>query len=218
MTALHAPRPDRTPWVPAKASPRPQLRPVPGAGRRMSAIPFAMVVALLLALGMVGLLVLTTVLENQTFTVQEKQGEAEVLADQLAALEARVSEARSVQHLAVTAQDLGLRPNPYAAQLQVPGGDVYGTASAVRGGEIPAVRYLTPEQAQAQLEALDKAEAERVAKLKAKAAAKKQAEAERKAKAEERAAERAAEKKAAEKAAAEKAAAEKAAQRQQERP
>ena len=41
MTALLAPRPER--------SPRPQLRPVPRPGRRLATIPFVMVVALVLA-------------------------------------------------------------------------------------------------------------------------------------------------------------------------
>mgnify|MGYP001347242356 CR=1 FL=1 len=205
MTALHAPRPERAPRGPATGSPRPPLRPVPVGGRRMSTVPFAMVVALVLAVGMVGLLVLTTALGNQTFVVQERQRAAERLADELSALEAEVAGARSVQNLAVAAQALGMRPNPYGAQLRVPGGTVHGKAAPVTGGEIPGVRYLSPEQAQAQLDALARAEAERNAKLKAKAEAKAKAAAEKK-KAE-------AEKKAAKK----KAAQEKKAQ-QEERP
>jgi hypothetical protein len=156
----------------------------------MATIPFVMVIALVLAVGMVGLLVLTTALQDQTFVVQSRQREAERLSDQLAALRAEVADARSVAHLAVAAQELGMRPNPYGAQLQLPDGTVVGTAAAVTGGEIPGLRYLTPEQAQAQLEALAKAEAERKAKLKAeakaKAEAKKKAEAEAKQKAEEK--------------------------------
>lgn len=179
MTALHAPRPQR--------APRPQLTPVPAGRRRMATIPFVMVIALVLAVGMVGLLVLTTALQDQTFVVQSRQREAERLSDQLAALQAEVADARSVAHLAVAAQELGMRPNPYGAQLQLPDGTVVGTASAVTGSEIPGLRYLTPEQAEAQLKALAKAEAERKAKLKAeakaKAEAKKKAAAEAKAKA-----------------------------------
>jgi colicin import membrane protein len=150
----------------------------------MATIPFVMVIALVLA---VGLLVLTTALQDQTFVVQSRQREAERLSDQLAALQAEIADARSVTHLAVAAQELGMRPNPYGAQLQLPDGTVVGTATAVTGGEIPGLRYLTPEQAEAQLQALAKAEAERTAKLKAeakaKAEAKKQAEAKKKAEA-----------------------------------
>ncbi len=173
MTALLAPRPSR------KTSQRPQLRPVPRPRRRMSTVPFALVVAMLLAGGMVGLLVLTTALQDQAFAVQARQHEASLLATRLAGLQAQVADARSVHSLAVAAQELGMRPNPYGAQLRLGDGEVLGKAAPVMGGEVPGVRYLTPEQAAAQVKALDKAEAERKARAKAKA------EAERKAKAEE---------------------------------
>ena len=183
MTALLAPRPSR------KAPQRPQLRPVPRPRRRMSTVPFALVVALLLAGGMVGLLVLTTALQDQAFAVQAKQHEASLLATRLAGLQAQVADARSVHSLAVEAQELGMRPNPYGAQLRLGDGEVLGKAAPVMGGEVPGVRYLTPEQAAAQVKALDKAEAERKARAKAKAEAerKAKAEAERKARAEARA-------------------------------
>jgi hypothetical protein len=139
----------------------------------------------------VGLLILTTTMQNQTFNVQEKQRDAARLADQLAALKAEVADARSVQNLAVAAQKLGMRPNPYGAQLQLPDGTVLGKASTVSGVEIPSVRYLSPEQAQAQKDALAKAEADRKARLKAEAKAKAEvkskAEADAKAKAEAKA-------------------------------
>lgn len=176
MTALHAPRPER--------SAPPPLRQVPPPRRRMATIPFVMVVALVLAAGMVGLLVLTTALQDQTFTVQAEERRAEQLADQLAALQAQAVDARSVQHLAVAAEKLGMRPDPYGAQLRLPDGTVIGTPQAVTGSEIPGVRYLTPEQADAQLKSLAKAEADRKAKLKAEAAAKKKAEAKKLAEAE----------------------------------
>lgn len=179
MTALLAPRPGR------QGSSRPQLRPVSRPRRRMATIPFVLVVALVLAGGTVGLLVLTTALQDQAFTVQTRQREATVLEIQLSSLQAEVAEARSMRHLAVAAQQLGMRPNPYGAQLRLSDGKVVGEASAVVGGEVPSVRYLTKEQAAAQVIALDKAEAERIAKAKAeakeRAEAKKQAAAEKKA-------------------------------------
>lgn len=178
MTALHAPRPD--------GPRRPALRPVPATGRRIATFPFVSVVALVLACGMVGLLVLTTTLQNQAFHVQARQQEAGRLADRLASLQAQAADSRSVQNLAVAAQRLGMRPNPYGAQLQVPDGTVLGKDAPVTGAEIPGVRYLSPEQAQAQLEALAKAEAERKAKLKAQARERRRAEAEARERAEAR--------------------------------
>jgi hypothetical protein len=151
-----------------------------------------MVVALVLAAGMVGLLVLTTMVQSQTFSVQQQQAKADALADQLAALQAEVAQARSVQNLAVEAQKLGMRPNPYGAQLELPDGTVIGKATPVSGIEIPSVRYLTPEQADAQVKALAKAAADRKAKLiaekKAAAEARKKAAADKKAAAEKKAA------------------------------
>ena len=64
MTAMPAPRPERRSTPAPTTTPRPRLQPVPPRRSRMATIPFAMVVALVLAAGMVGLLVLTTALQN----------------------------------------------------------------------------------------------------------------------------------------------------------
>jgi len=183
MTALLDPRPGR------QTQDRPQLRPVPGVRRRMATIPFVMVVAVLLAVGMVGLLVLTTALQDQAFGVQRTQREANTLAIRLSALQDQVATARSIQNLSVAAQHLGMRPNPYGAQIRITDGAVLGEPRVVLGGEVPTVRYLTPEQAAAQVRALDRAEADRKAKAKtarqeARAKAKAKTEAKAKAKAE----------------------------------
>lgn len=178
MTALWDPRPGR------QTTERPQLRPVPGRRRQMSTVPFVAVVAVVLALGMVGLLVLTTALQEQAFGVQRTQREANTLAIRLSALQDQVATARSIQSLSVAAQHIGMRPNPYGAQLRISDGVVIGNARVVLGGEVPTVRYLTPEQAQAQVRALDRAEAERKAKAKA---AREEAKAKARAKAEARA-------------------------------
>lgn len=178
MTALLAPPPGR------QTRERPQLRPVTRPRRRMSTVPFVLVVTVVLALGMVALLVLTTALQDQAFGVQRTQREANALAIRLSALQSEVAAARSVQSLAVSAQHLGMRPNPYEAQIRLPDGAVLGKPHVVFGGEVPTVRYLTPEQAAAQVRALDRAEAERKAKVIAAAKARAEArKAEAKAKA-----------------------------------
>ena len=178
MTALLAPPPGR------QAPERPRLRPVTGVRRRISTVPFVLVIAVVLAVGMVALLVLTTALQDQAFGVQRKQREANALAIRVSSLQAAVADARSVQSLAVAAQHLGMRPNPYQAQLRLPDGAVIGKPKVVLGGEVPTVRYLTPEQAAAQVVALDRAEAERKAKAKAAVKARAEARAEAKAKSE----------------------------------
>ena len=169
MTALLAPPPGR------QTQDRPRLRPVPGQRRRMSTVPFVLVVTVVLALGMVALLVLTTALQDQAFGVQRTQRDANALAIRLSSLQSDLADARSVQSLAVAAQQLGMRPNPYGAQIRLPDGAVIGQPHVVFGAEVPTVRYLTPEQAAAQVRALDRAEADR--KAKAIAAAKDRAKA-----------------------------------------
>ncbi len=170
MTAQLAPRPN-----PERR--RPILRPVPRAASSLATIPFVAVVASLLALGMIGILVLTTALQNQAFVVQDRQHQAAVLATQVSGLQAAVADKRSVQSLAVAAQSLGMRPNPQAASLRLDDGDVVGKATTVTGIEVPSMRYLTDEQVAAQIAAMDKAEADRKAKKAAEAKAKAEAKA-----------------------------------------
>ena len=52
---------------------------------------------------MIGILVLTTALQNQAFVVQDRQHQAAVLATQVSGLQAAVADKRSVQSLAVAA-------------------------------------------------------------------------------------------------------------------
>lgn len=157
------------------------LRAVAAGARPVSAPLFAAIVAGILALGMVSLLVLTTALQNQAFAVQEAQTEAVRLANDASDLEAEVARARSVEALAIAAQELGMKPNPYPAQLRLPDGSVVGRDEQVMGGELPSVRYQSEEQAAAEEKARQKAEKKRAEQ---RAAAAEAARAERKAGAE----------------------------------
>ena len=175
MTAQLAPRPGR------ESTRRPDLRALDKPQRRSSIVPFIVMMAVVIAVGMAGMVVLATALQGQAFAVQNRQHEANVLANQVSQLEDEVATARSVQSLAVAAQNLGMRPNPYSVPMRLSDGKVIGKARAVLGNELPSMRYLTPEQAAAEVAALDKAEAARTAKKKAEAAAKKAAAAAKKA-------------------------------------
>lgn len=211
MTALLAPKPE------TRAPSGPQLRPVPPARRQMRTVGFVAVVAAVLGLGMVGVLLLTTVLQDQAFKVQDRQAQANALANELSDLDTQVTEARSIHNLGVTARKLGMRPNPFPAQLRLPDGKVTGDPTRVVGGEVPSVRYVDEEQAAKELQARHEAEAKRkadeeakkkaAAEEKAKKEAEKKAAAEAKQKAEAEAKQQADAKKAAEKKAAEKKAA-----------
>lgn len=177
MTALLAPKPE------GRAPAGPGLRPVPPPRRQLRTVGFIAVVAAVLGLGMVGVLLLTTVLQDQAFTVQDRQQQAASLGNELSDLESQVTQARSIHQLAVSARKLGMRPNPAPAQLRLPDGKVTGQPTRVSGGEVPSVRYVTEEQAAKELQARHEAEAKRKAEAEKKKeeAAKKKAEAAKKA-------------------------------------
>lgn len=207
MTALEAPRssPERRPrrWG---------LTQVPIPERRMANVPFVLSLGVFLALGMVGLLLLNTALQEQGFAVQNQQRTADQLGYRVAALESDVTEARSSTRLAVEATKLGMVPNPYPVYLSLPSGVVIGDPTKISGYEVPDVRFRTPEELVVLATKAADAEVKRLADLAAKQAAAAEAKAkaaEAKAKAaEERkqaAAEAAAKKKAEEAAAKKKA-------------
>jgi len=203
MTALQAPRraPDQRPrrWG---------LRQVPIPQRRMASVPFILTLAVCLAVGMVGLLLLNTALQEQGFAVRDQQTAANQLGYRVAALEAEVTQARSSTRLAIKAGKLGMVPNPYPVYLSLPSGQVIGDPTKMTGSELPDVRYRTPEELAEIAKARAKAEAKRIADL---AAAKKAAEQAREKAAKARA-EAAAKKKAEAKQKAEAAARKKAAE------
>ncbi len=152
MTALLAPKGpgERRGWA--------QLRAVAKAGPgRLSSLPFVLVMAVVMALGMVGLLVLNTTLGDQAFNVRDEQAKATELSYRVADLEAQVTEARSSTQLAIKASQFGMRPNTYPVYLTLPDGSLVGHPTSVTGGEVPEVRYRTPEQLLAEAEARAKA-------------------------------------------------------------
>jgi len=186
----------------AAPSTRRRLTVVAAPAQPIRRTPFLMILAVVLGVGMIGLLVLNTTLQNQAFTARTLNRDASLLANEQAQLQARVDLLRTPQTLAEKAATLGMRPNQYPAFVKLPEGTVVGNPKRVEGGALPPWLRSTPEDI-----AREKAaKAVRVAAEK-KAAEKKAAE---KKAAEKKAAEKkAAEKKAAEKKAAEKAAAEK---------
>ncbi|HVK44572.1 MAG TPA: hypothetical protein VM429_06675 [Micropruina sp.] len=193
MTALEAPR--------RNSEQRPRrwgLAQVPIPQRRMAGVPFVLSIGVFLVLGMVGLLLLNTSLQEQSFAVQAKQKAANQLGYRVAALESQVVEARSSTRLAIEATKLGMVPNPYPVYLSMPSGRVIGDPTKLTGYELPDVRYRTPEQLAALSAQKAAAEKQRVADLIAakKAAEKKKEEAAKKAADEQAKKEAAAKKKA----------------------
>jgi hypothetical protein len=149
---------------------RTRLRPVAAPAPRLARIPFLLVLIGIFGLGMAGLLMLNTTLQNQAFQARALNRQATELAYVQADLERRLDEHASPGELARAASKLGMRPNPHPAFLVLPEGRVIGKPKPVGGREQQALIVKTPEQVAAEQEA---------ARAKAKAAAEKKAAEER---------------------------------------
>ena len=180
-----------------------RLRAVPPLPARMPRVPFLTVLIAIFGVGMVGLLVVNTSLQNQAFESRALNRQAAQLVYAEAELQSRLNQLRNPEQIAAKASALGMRANPYPAFLVVPSGKIIGEQRRVKGTELKGLIVKTPAQLAAE-------KAAREAKARAKAAA----EAAKKKAAAEAAAKKAAEKRAAaarQQAAAEGATAKKAA-------
>jgi hypothetical protein len=187
MSALWAPATDEAEERPA-ARPPSRLRPVPRSATRLPRAPFLLVLIGVFGLGMAGLLMLNTTLQNQAFSSRALDRQATELTYTQADLENQIDLVSSPPELARRASALGMRPNPYPVFLELPSGKVAGEPRAVRGSEVPSLVVKTPEEiAAAEAAAKAKAEAQARAKVEAEAKAKAAAEAKAKAAAEAKA-------------------------------
>jgi hypothetical protein len=188
-----------------------RLRAVPALPELMARIPFITVLIAIFGVGMVGLLVVNTSLQNQAFESRSLNRQAAQLVYAEAELQSQLNQARTPEQVATKASALGMRANPYPAFLVVPSGKVVGEQHRIKGDEMKGLIVKTPAQLAAEKAAR---EAKARAKAAAEAAAKKaKAEAAQK-KAAEKAAAAAAEQRAAADPAARKAAADAAAKQQ----
>lgn len=156
-----------------------RLRAVPSLPARMARIPFISVLIAIFGIGMVGLLMVNTTLQNQAFESRSLNRQAAQLVYQEAELQSQLNKLRTPDQIAAKASALGMRANPKPAFLVVPSGKVIGQQYRVTGDEMKGLIVKTPEQLAAEKavrEAKAKAKAEAVAKKKAAAEAKKKAE------------------------------------------
>ena len=175
MSALLAP----VGWLeeaPARSA-RGRLRMVPTAPARLARFPFILVLIGVFAIGMAGLLLLNTTLQNQAFQARRLDREATSLAYQQAALESQIDQRGGTAELARRASALGMRPNTQPAFLVLPSGKVIGSPQRVSGDEAPDLIVKTPAELAAARAA---AKAKREAKAAAAAAKAKAAEEQRK--------------------------------------
>ena len=112
------------------------------ATRRSSArrAPFIAVVVVILALGLLGLLLLNTVLAQDAFTLHALQVQGRALADQEQALQRDVERLQSPQSLAARATAMGMVPGGTRAFLRLSDGKVLGVALPGEAPPPPVVR------------------------------------------------------------------------------
>ncbi len=150
-TRKHAVRPD-------EQVVRPALRPLATPGRRMARLPFLIVLIAAFGLGMAGLLLLNTTLQNQEFEARRLSSQASQLTYVQDDLQSQLQTVSSPASLAQKAYTQGLRPNVHAAFLVLPAGTVKGDAKATKGTEMRFLQPGTGEQLTAARAAAEAAE------------------------------------------------------------
>jgi hypothetical protein len=104
----------------------------------------------LLAAGMVGLLLLTTKLQDQAFELRSLQTQATELSYRQASLEVDVDKARSPQALAALASALGMRANLHPVYIELPSGKIIGTPTKVKESDVPSIVVKSAEESAAE--------------------------------------------------------------------
>lgn len=110
----------------------PGLRVVTGAPPRHGGAAFGVICATLLAAGLIGLLLLNTVLAQGSFTLYRLQATSDQLTDTEDALIQSLEGSKSPANLAARAAGMGMVPAQSAAFLRLSDGKVIGVAKPAR--------------------------------------------------------------------------------------
>lgn len=115
------------------------LRLVPQSRARAARTPFVVVVVALLTTGLLGLLVLNTVLAQDAFRAHSLTSQGRVLAEREQVLQREVEALRTPRSLAARAAELGMVPAGPPAFLLLPEGRVLGAELPAVAPELPPV-------------------------------------------------------------------------------
>jgi len=124
----------------AKAAGLRLVRPVRSRARRA---PFVVVVLTVLSVGLVGLIVMSTVLQAQSFEAQRLNRQAAELETQQQLLSREVDKLQSPANVARRAIAYGMVPNTNPAFLRLSDGKVLGKPEAAKPGNTN-IRSVTP--------------------------------------------------------------------------
>ncbi len=108
---------------------RPVLRSVPTGATRMPRAPFVVLVLFVLGIGLIGLLLLNTALQQGSFALEELEAETAELRDRQTSLAEEVAGHEAPGSLAQRARELGMVPAEDPIFLDVPAGTGDGGAS-----------------------------------------------------------------------------------------
>ena len=115
------------------------VRPVRSRARKA---PFVVVVMTLLSVGLVGLIIMSTILQAQSFTSAELNQEADALETQQQSLAREVDRLQSPANVARRAIAVGMVPNTNPAFLRLSDGKVLGKPEPAEPGS--NIRYVSP--------------------------------------------------------------------------
>jgi len=122
---------------------RPRLRSLPGRkGAPIPGLPFAVVVVVILAAGMIGLLGLNIYIQNEQLLLNKAQRQATALALEVSERQAQVYAKSGPGQLAAAASALGMVPNPNPVFLDLRTGKIVGSPKPVTGDELPALKQV----------------------------------------------------------------------------
>jgi hypothetical protein len=138
---------------PAFATPRREVNPAPrsdAAARRLRLVrpvrsrarraPFVVVVMVMLSIGLVGLIIMSTVLQAQSFEAEKLNRQANALEIQQQSLTREVEQLLSPASVARRALVFGMVPNTNPAFLRLSDGKILGKPEpAARGSNIRSV-------------------------------------------------------------------------------
>ncbi len=114
-----------------------RLRSLPRTRVRLARLPFLIVLAVVVALGMAGVLVLSVTLQQRADQLSTLRSQDAELGYQEASLQAQVEQLSSVTALSHRAWQLGMRPNPAPVFINLRTGAIIGTPTPVTGHEMP---------------------------------------------------------------------------------
>ena len=112
----------------------PRLRVVTGAPLRHGGAAFGVFCATLLTIGLIGLLLLNTVLAQGSFTLSKLRATSDQLTDVQGALNQSLDASKSPANLATKATSMGMVPAQSAAFLRLSDGKVIGVAQPASPG------------------------------------------------------------------------------------